>query len=199
MLTLSLQTFGGSGYLQDYPMEQYIRDAKIDSLYEGTTAIQGLDLYFSKIIRNKGDALASLLNQISVTAEGEQGNGRLKKERAALARATADVEAMVNALHGYLADSLQQPSEIDRIGLNTTRLLLALGDLVVGWLLVRQSEIAGRALDNGTASGADTAFYQGKIAAARFFAETVLPRLAAEREIVESTTTEIMDLPEAAF
>jgi len=199
MLTLSLQTFGGSGYLQDYPMEQYIRDAKIDSLYEGTTAIQGLDLYFRKIIRNKGDALASLLNQISVTAEGEQGNGRLKKERAALARATADVEAMVNALHGYLADSLQQPSEIDRVGLNTTRLLLALGDLVVGWLLVRQSEIAGRALDNGTASGADTAFYQGKIAAARFFAETVLPRLAAEREIVESTTTELMDLPEAAF
>ncbi len=199
MLTLSLQTFGGSGYLQDYPIEQYIRDAKIDSLYEGTTAIQGLDLYFRKIIRNKGDALASLLNQISVTAEGEQGNGRLKKERAALARATADVEAMVNALHGYLADSLQQPSEIDRVGLNTTRLLLALGDLVVGWLLVRQSEIAGRALDNGTASGADTAFYQGKIAAARFFAETVLPRLAAEREIVESTTTELMDLPEAAF
>jgi len=199
MLTLSLQTLGGSGYLQDYPMEQYIRDAKIDSLYEGTTAIQGLDLYFRKIIRNKGDALASLLNQISVTAEGEQGNGRLKKERAALARATADVEAMVNALHGYLADSLQQHSEIDRVGLNTTRLLLALGDLVVGWLLVRQSEIAGRALDNGTASGADTAFYQGKIAAARFFAETVLPRLATEREIVESTTTELMDLPEAAF
>jgi len=199
MLTLSLQTFGGSGYLQDYPIEQYIRDAKIDSLYEGTTAIQGLDLYFRKIIRNKGDALASLLNQISVTAEGEQGNGRLKKERAALARATADVDAMVNALHGYLADSLHQPSEIDRVGLNTTRLLLALGDLVVGWLLVRQSEIAGRALDNGTASGADTAFYQGKIAAARFFAETVLPRLAAEREIVESTTTELMDLPEAAF
>src|SRR5216683_4823666 len=199
MLTLSLQTLGGSGYLQDYPIEQYIRDAKIDSLYEGTTAIQGLDLYFRKIIRNKGDALASLLNQISVTAEGEQGNGRLKKERAALARATADVDAMVNALHGYLADSLQQPSEIDRVGLNTTRLLLALGDLVVGWLLVRQSEIAGRALDNGAASDADEAFYQGKIAAARFFAETVLPRLAAEREIVESTTTELMDLPEAAF
>ena len=199
MLTLSLQTFGGSGYLQDYPIEQYIRDAKIDSLYEGTTAIQGLDLYFRKIIRDKGEALASLLNQIRATAEGEQGNGRMKKERAALARAIADVQAMVNAMHRYLADSLQQPSEIDRVGLNTTRLLLALGDLVVGWLLVRQSETASRALDGGTASGADTAFYQGKIAAARFFAETVLPRLAAEREIAESTTTELMELAEAAF
>jgi alkylation response protein AidB-like acyl-CoA dehydrogenase len=199
MLTLSLQTFGGSGYLQDYPIEQYIRDAKIDSLYEGTTAIQGLDLYFRKIIRNKGEALASLLSQIRATADGEHGNGRLKKERTALARATGDVEAMVNAMHGYLARSLEQPSEIDRVGLNTTRLLLALGDLVVGWLLVRQSEIASRALDSGTASGADIAFYQGKIAAARFFAETVLPRLAAEREVAESTTTELMDLPEAAF
>ena len=199
MLTLSLQTVGGSGYLQDFPIEQYIRDAKIDSLYEGTTAIQGLDLYFRKIIRNKGEALASLLSQIRATADGEHGNGRLKKERAALARATGDVEAMVNAMHGYLARSLKQPSEIDRVGLNTTRLLLALGDLVVGWLLVRQSEIASRALDSGTASGADTAFYQGKIAAARFFTETVLPRLAAEREVAESTTTELMDLPEAAF
>jgi alkylation response protein AidB-like acyl-CoA dehydrogenase len=199
MLTLSLQTFGGSGYLQDYPIEQYIRDAKIDSLYEGTTAIQGLDLYFRKIIRNKGEALASLLRQIRATAEAEHGNGRLKKERAALARATGDVEAMVNAMHGYLARSLEQPSEIDRVGLNTTRLLLALGDLVVGWLLVRQSEIASRALDSGTASGPDTAFYQGKVAAARFFTETVLPRLAAEREVAESTTTELMELAEAAF
>src|SRR6266516_1265415 len=57
MLTLSLQTFGGSGFLQDYPIEQYIRDAKIDSLYEGTTAIQGLDLFFRKILRNEGRAL----------------------------------------------------------------------------------------------------------------------------------------------
>ncbi len=57
LLTQSLQTLGGSGYLQDYPIEQYLRDAKIDSLYEGTTAIQGMDLYFRKIVRNQGAAL----------------------------------------------------------------------------------------------------------------------------------------------
>ena len=61
LLSLSLQTLGGSGYLQDYPIEQYIRDAKIDSLYEGTTGIQGLDLFFRKILRDKGRALRSLL------------------------------------------------------------------------------------------------------------------------------------------
>ncbi|HEX5190511.1 MAG TPA: acyl-CoA dehydrogenase [Streptosporangiaceae bacterium] len=199
MLTQSLQTFGGSGYLQDHPIEQYLRDAKIDSLYEGTTAIQGLDLYFRKIVRNEGEALASLLGQIKATAQGEAGNGRLKKERAALARATENVEAMVAALHGFLAESLEQPGEINRVGLNTTRLLLALGDLVIGWLLVRHSEVATAALDAGQASAADEAFYQGKVAAARFFAETVLPRLATEREIAEATTTDLMDLPEAAF
>ena len=163
-----------------------------------------MDLYFRKIVRNQGEALTALLAEIRQTAAAEHGNGRLKKERAALARAADNVEAMVNTLNGYLAGSLEQPGEIDRVGLNTTRLLLALGDLVVGWLLVRQSEIATRALDDrpadaGSADVGDAAFYQGKIAAARFFAEAVLPRLAAEREIVETTSTDLMDLPEAAF
>src|SRR5262249_18680457 len=97
MLTLSLQTFGGSGFLQDYTIEQYIRDAKIDSLYEGTTAIQGLDLFFRKILRNEGTALRALLGEITAFAAGEEGNGRLKPERTALARAAGDVEGLVAA------------------------------------------------------------------------------------------------------
>jgi alkylation response protein AidB-like acyl-CoA dehydrogenase len=197
MLTHSLQTLGGSGFLQDYPIEQYIRDAKIDSLYEGTTAIQGLDLYFRKIVRNEGKALSFLLQQIKDFAAAEGGNGRLKAERAALARAAGDVEAIVATLHDYLGGSLQQPDQLYRVGLNTTRLLLALGDLTIGWLLGRQAEIALARLDQDPA--ADQAFYQGKIAAARFFAATVLPRLAAEREIAESTTLDVMELPEEAF
>ncbi len=196
MLSLSLQTLGGSGFLQDYPVEQYIRDAKIDSLYEGTTAIQGLDLYFRKIVRSDGAALRFLLGQIRDFAASESGNGRLKAERRALARAAADVEGIVAAMHGFLAGSAGQPAEIYRAGLNTTRLLLALGDLVIGWLLARQAEVALARLD---AAAADRAFYEGKIAAARFFAATVLPRLAAEREIAEATTLDLMDLPADAF
>src|SRR5260370_7882924 len=84
MRHLPLQTFGGWDFLQDYPIEQYIRDAKIDSLYEGTTAIQGLDLFFRKILRNEGQALRALLTEITGFAAGEEGNGRLKPERAAL-------------------------------------------------------------------------------------------------------------------
>jgi hypothetical protein len=198
MLTLSLQTLGGSGFLQDYPIEQYVRDAKIDSLYEGTTTIQGMDLYFRKIVRNQGAALQYLLGQIREFAEAESGNGRLKTERAALARATADIEAMVAAMNGFLGASLEQAAELYKVGLNTTQLLLALGDLIVGWLLARQAEVALAKLEQD-GPAADRAFYQGKIAAARFFAATVLPRIAADREITESTTLDLMDLPEDGF
>jgi hypothetical protein len=200
MLTHSLQTLGGSGFLQDYPIEQYIRDAKIDSLYEGTTAIQGMDLYFRKIVRGEGKALGYVLSQVRDFAASEAGNGRLKIERGALAAAADDVEAIVTAMNGYLAESAQQPAEIYRVGLNTTRLLLALGDLIIGWLLARQAEVAQGKLDESPAGPhGDRAFYEGKLAAARFFATTVLPRLATERQVVEATTLDLMDLPEEAF
>ncbi len=199
LLTLSLQTLGGSGFLQDYPIEQYIRDAKIDSLYEGTTGIQSLDLFFRKIIRDQGRAFGTLLTKIRDFAAAEAGNGRLKAERAALADAASQVEAIVAAMTSFLMASVDQPAEIYKVGLNTTRLLMALGDLVIGWLLLTQAEIALRQLDQIPAGSADRDFYAGKLAAARFFAATVLPRLATERTIVEETALDLMDLPEAAF
>jgi len=199
MLTLSLQTLGGSGFLQDYPIEQYIRDAKIDSLYEGTTGIQSLDLFFRKIIRDRGQAFGALLAKVRDFAAADGGNGRLKAERAALADAAAQVEAIATAMTGYLMASAEQPAEIYKAGLNTTRLLMALGDLVIGWLLLTHAEVALRELDHLDAGAPDHDFYAGKLAAARFFAATVLPRLAAERKVAEETTLDLMDLPEGAF
>ncbi len=199
MLTLSLQTLGGSGFLQDYPIEQYIRDAKIDSLYEGTTGIQSLDLFFRKIIRDNGKAFGALLAKVKDFAADEGGNGRFKAERAALAEAAAHIEAMAGAMAGFLMAAQDRPAEIYKAGLNTTRLLIALGDLVIAWLLLTHAEIAQHRLDEIAADAADRDFYTGKVAAARFFAATVLPRLAAERKVVEETTLDLMDLPEAAF
>ncbi|MEU7855299.1 acyl-CoA dehydrogenase [Nonomuraea sp. NPDC049141] len=194
LLARSLQTLGGSGYLQDYPIEQYIRDAKIDSLYEGTTAIQGLDLFFRKILRNQGAAINSLLAEINAFASSDAGNGRLKEERKLLAEAAADIKAMGDTMAGWALGALETPQEVYKVGLNTTRLLLGLGDLVIGWLLLRQAEIALARLADG-----EDPFYQGKVAAASFFAATVLPRLAAERRVLTATGQDLMDLPEAAF
>ena len=98
----SLQTLGGSGYLQDYPIEQYIRDSKIDTLYEGTTAIQGQDFFFRKIVKDGGVALTWLAGQIQATIDAEAGNGRLKEERALLAAALSDVQGMLTAMFGHL-------------------------------------------------------------------------------------------------
>ncbi len=199
MLAASLQTLGGSGFLQDHPIEQYIRDAKIDSVYEGTTGIQGLDLFFRKIIRDRGQAFGALLAKIRDFAAADGGNGRLKAERAALAEAAAQVEAIAAAMTGFLMASADSPAEIYKAGLNTTRLLMAIGDLVIGWLLLTHAEIALRELDQIGEGSADHDFYTGKVAAARFFAATVLPRLAAERKVAEETTLDLMDLPEGGF
>ncbi|HEY1004856.1 MAG TPA: acyl-CoA dehydrogenase, partial [Streptosporangiaceae bacterium] len=199
MLTLALQTLGGSGFLQDYPVEQYIRDAKIDSLYEGTTGIQSLDLFFRKIARDNGQAFGALLGRIRDFAAAEGGNGRLKAERAALAEAAGNVEAMAGAMAGFLMGSADQPEQVYKVGLNATRLLMALGDLVIGWLLLTHADIALRRLDEIGIGHPDRDFYAGKLSAGRFFAATVLPRLAVERTITEETTLDLMDLPEGAF
>jgi len=200
MLALSLQTLGGSGFLQDYPIEQYIRDSKIDSLYEGTTGIQSLDFFFRKLVRDQGAAAKALIAEIAAFARAENGNGRLKIERAALADAVAQVDGMLTAMTGFVLDSLEQPEEVYKAGLNSVRLLLAFGDLVIGWLLGRHAEVALRALDNADSlSEADRDFYAGKLAAARFFATTVLPRLETERKIIEQTSLDLMEVPEGAF
>src|ERR1700690_2993204 len=123
-LTESLQTFGGSGFLQDYPIEQYIRDAKIDSLYEGTTAIQAQDFFFRKIVRDKGVALAHVSGEIQQFVDSESGNGRLKRERERLATALADVQAMAATLTGYLMATQQDVTTLYKVGLGSVRFLM---------------------------------------------------------------------------
>src|SRR6266508_1586182 len=198
LLAQSLQTLGGSGYLQDYPIEQYIRDAKIDTLYEGTTAIQSLDLFFRKIVRDKGQALTALNNDIQATVDSEEHNGRLKEERRLLGQALSDLQGMLAAMIGQLTSAQEDIRNIYKVGQNTVRLLMSLGDLVGGWLLVRQAEVATAALDAG-AAGRDRAFYEGKLGAARVFAQTVLPELSARRVVAENVDLSLMDLPEESF
>jgi hypothetical protein len=201
--TESLQTFGGSGFLQDYPVEQYVRDSKIDTLYEGTTAIQGMDFFFRKIVRNRGLALGAVAAEITAFLDSESGNGRLKEERKLLAQGLEDAQALVGLMIGYLMSSNPELEEgevanIYKAGLNTTRLLMALGDVVCSYLLLRQAGVALDAL-GGDVSAKDAAFYEGKVAAAQFFARTVLPKITAERAIAEATDLLPMDLDEAAF
>jgi hypothetical protein len=191
--TESLQTFGGSGFTTDWPLEQYVRDAKIDTLYEGTTAIQGLDFFFRKIVRDRGRSITILGKEIAKFAAT---GGALTEEKKALLKALEDVQAMIGHMVGVAMESQENPKEVYKVGLNTSRLLMAAGELIIAWLLLRQADIAQSKL---ATAGKDTDFYTGKIASAKFFVRSVLPHISVERAVVESESGEIMDIAEGAF
>ena len=198
MLAVALQTYGGSGFLQDYPAEQYIRDAKIDTLYEGTTAIQGLDFFYRKMVKDQFKALFYIATQITETVKGDDGSGAFAVERELLGKALEDVQAIVGVMGQWAMAAQASPQEIYRVGLNATRLLMASGDLMIGWLLMRQAEVASAAL-KGEVSERDRLFYEGKIETARWFARNRLPLLASERVVAEATTLDVMELAEDSF
>jgi alkylation response protein AidB-like acyl-CoA dehydrogenase len=189
LLAVSLQCFGGSGYCQDYPIEQYIRDQKIDSLYEGTTHIQALDLFFRKIGRDHGATLQALLGQILTTIDGLPGE--LAVEKQALQAAVTDVQAIMAAMMGKLAQSIYH------IGFQGNRILFSLAELVIGWRLVVSAQVAAKKLPS--ARGDDAAFYKGKLAAARFYAKHVLPGIGLARKLIEQGDLELMELPDDSW
>lgn len=189
LLSVSLQCLGGSGYCEDYPIEQYIRDQKIDSLYEGTTHIQALDLFFRKIGRDRGATLQALMGQVVKTVEGLPAE--LGVEKAALAAALGDVQAIMATMLGKLGQSVYH------VGFQGNRILAALAELVIGWRLAVGAQIAAGKL--AAAQGSDVAFYQGKLAASRFYAKNVLPGLALTRKLIEAGDLELMDLSDDAW
>jgi alkylation response protein AidB-like acyl-CoA dehydrogenase len=192
--TESLQTFGGAGFTRDWPLEQYVRDAKIDTLYEGTTAIQGLDFFFRKVVKDGGRSLGLLGKEIQSFAEA---GGAHAEEKQALLKALGDLNGIIGVLVGHAMASQEKSEEIYKVGLNTSRALMAVGDVIISWLLLRQADIAAEKLAAG--AGKDADFYTGKIASAKFFITTVLPHITADRKIVEATDSAIMELPESAF
>lgn len=191
----SLQTFGGSGYLKDYPLEQYLRDTKVDTLYEGTTGIQGLDLFSRKIIRDRGAALERLLTEMEKTADDGDVDS-FTTERTLLRTAIDAVREMCTLL-------------IDRWGAadggegralaaqDTTPLLLQLGNLICGWLLLRSAQIAEQR--SHAAAPADRDFYVGKTATGRWFVRHVVATIPAELVSMQHTSDELTHIPRTAF
>jgi soluble P-type ATPase len=192
--TESLQTFGGAGFTRDWPIEQYVRDAKIDTLYEGTTAIQGLDFFFRKVVKDGGKALGLLGKEIGAFAAT---GGVHDAQKQALLKALGDLQGMVGVLVGHAMASQEKADEIYKVGLNTSRVLMAVGDIITAWLLLRQADIATAKIAEG--AGKDAAFYEGKIASAHFFVANYLPHITADRKIVEATDSAIMEISENAF
>ena len=189
LLSVSLQCFGGSGYCQDYPIEQYIRDQKIDTLYEGTTHIQALDLFFRKVARDRGATLQALVADIQATAKGLPE--ALAAERAALEQAVNEVGAIFMGMMGKVGQSPYH------VGLHGNRILFALAELVIGWRLLVNAQVA---LDRRDAAPErERPFYDGKVAAARFYCKEILPGLGASRRIIEKGDLALMEMSDEAF
>ncbi len=191
LLASSLQCLGGSGYCRDYPHEQYIRDQKIDSLYEGTTAIQGLDLIFRKILRDNGATLQIIMGKVQETASREPEDDVLADERKALGKALMSFGGIIQVMTGKLTESIYF------VGLHSTRILFALSELTIGWLLVEHAELAAAKMEG--ASSDDAFYYQGKIASARYFCAEELPRVGMAHKVIKDSTLHLMELPEEAF
>ncbi len=188
--TASLQIYGGSGYCMDYPIEQYIRDQKIDSLYEGTTQIQALDLLFRKVAKDGGQTLGMLIARIEKTIASEAGGAELARERELLKKAVGDVQATFMALMSKVSESVYHA------GLVGNRVLFALAEVTIGWLLV---DHAATALANKADKPEDADYYDGKVASAKFFCRNVLPGLTLTRKLVESSDLGLTELREEVF
>ena len=152
-------------------------------------------------MRDGGQAIGHLNKEIQAfidAAVAGSVGGELKEERALLATALGDLQAMLGTMIGFLTSAQEDPRNTYKVGQQTVRLLMSTGDVLIGWLLLRQAEVALAAL-TGDVSAKDRSFYRGKVAAAAFFARNVLPELTTRRHIVESTDNTLMELPENAF
>lgn len=193
LLSMSLQVLGGSGYTQDYPMEQYIRDARIDTIYEGTTGIQALDLFFRKIARDQGETLAALATEIVEYVKAGADGDPFSHERELLAAMLDDTQAHLGSMVEHLMASVQgTPEEIYKVGLQTNHLLESIAETVISWLLLRHAEIAVDKMD-------EDPFYRGKVASARWFVRHTAPKTGIRRAAAEAEDGALMELPVEAF
>ena len=206
---LAMDVYGGYGYCQEYPMEQYMRDCKIAPIYEGTNAIQSLDLVFRKLGQRKGQNAMNLLTDMGATAEQCKVIEGLKESAGYLGEATAAFGDVLMQLGTWLkGGDFMSPL------INTRPFLMIMGDAVVGWRLLDAAAIASGKLDAlFKEAGADTpeaqrelgknnaevAFYMGKMASAKFFAANILTTVEARFKTIKIADKTPVEMLEESF
>ena len=208
---LAIQTYGGYGYCAEYPVEQFMRDIKIASIYEGANGIQALDLVGRKLGLKKGTYFMSLLGEMNATITKYQANAALKD-------LADDVRQAVNTLAEtamYFAESSKAGKFLIPVG-NAYPFLMLMSKVVMAWLLLWEAGVAREKLDEIAAGkgihpadmqnlsllakeNTDTAFYIGKVAAARYFIKHVLPEVDAAVKAIRSEDLSMIDIPEESF
>lgn len=194
---LAIQTYGGAGYVKDYPVEQCARDAKIFSIYEGTNHIQAMDLVGRKLPQNGGANLQAFLGDVGrFIADNEKHPfvGALVKD---LGQAHEAVAGTAMRLLSWF-----QSGRMQIVPLAANRVLEMMSELSCAWLLCDAARIAHDALEKlppGEESAADRAFYEGKKYVATYFVKNILPHAKLTAEILGKEDTSAIDIPAAAF
>jgi len=185
----AIQCLGGYGYSRDFPLEQYLRDAKIMSLYEGTNGIQSMDLMGRKMRLNNGSLFAAYRREIDKFCRKNQDHPQLGQSVKALAEAFRKMTAVAEQMRDQMqADPLQWAS-------NTYPALMAFGEISMTWRLLDMAVIAGGAIEKGRKNSLNT----GKILQATYFADVTLPHTLATMNNALRVGREVIDMPEGAF
>jgi alkylation response protein AidB-like acyl-CoA dehydrogenase len=190
----AIQTYGGVGYTKDFPVEQYCRDAKIFSIYEGTNHIQSLDLVARKLGQRGGANMQAFLGDIQAFVEKNKNHPALAGAVAELARAHEAVGTCAMQFLGWF-----QGGEIEKVPLNSNRFLQMMSELTVGWLLLDAAVIALDAQKKLDKAHPDWAFYEGKKAAAKYWAATVLAAVPTLGEILRAADKSPLEIPNEGF
>lgn len=193
MTTEAIQVFGGYGYCGEYPVEQYNRDVKIASLFEGTNFIQSADLVGRKLNLDGGAVYQELLADIDAFIVEHQETAGLEIIFTRLSEAKAALlEATMELMNSSMSGDLSFPMSV------STRFLHLFSEVVVGWCLAEQAVIAHAQLGNGV-TAEDKTFYEGKVLTAQYFAQNVLPGVRMKAEVIKSGDRSVMEMPEGAF
>lgn len=190
----AVQVYGGAGFLKDWPVEQYARDAKILTIYEGTTHIQAMDLVGRKLGQKGGANFQAFMGEIGAFVEANKGHATLGADVARLSGAS---EAMVQVAMGLLGWS--QSERVELVPLNANRVLMMMSQLTVGWLLLDAAVKAEAALAALPQGHVDRTFYEGKRYSAQWYSRNVLPQVEAAARLVMHEDASPMEIPDAAF
>ena len=180
---LGVQVHGGMGFIEETGAAQYMRDARILTIYEGTTGIQALDLMGRKLLRDRGQAMADLIEELKAFSQGLDDAGG---DIGALAtRFTTALAALEEATEFYLQNAADDPELGSAVGVDY---LMLAGNVVCAWLMARAAIAAQAHIDAGSSDH----FYSHKIKTALFFAEHILPRSEAQAVMVKAGSRSVM-------
>ena len=190
----AIQVYGGAGYLKDHPVEQYCRDAKIFSIYEGTNHIQAMDLVGRKLMQRGGANVQAFGKDVATFVAANKDHATLKDAVAVLAQAMESLTATGGKFMQWFGGG-----KMEMVPTVANRFLEMMSETVVGWLLLDAAAIADAAAAKLPADHPDQAFYLGKRLAAQYFAYNVLPGVAAKAQLINREDRSALDIPVAAF